>query len=66
MADALRRAIAALDAHGQAAPRTGLIVCCGSVFVAADMREALAKLKPTLFATGVWVFEAASEPALLM
>ena len=46
--------------------RTGLIVCCGSVFVAADMREALAKLKPTLFATGDWVFEAASEPALLM
>ena len=44
----------------------GLVVCCGSVFVAADMRQALAANEPTLFREGDWVFEHAGEPALLM
>ena len=62
MGDALARAIVAVDAP----TRGGLVVCCGSVFVAADMREVLAEKQPSLFAHGDWVFDAAAEPALLM
>ena len=36
--------------------RVGVVLCCGSVFVAADMREALAERQPDVFASGDWVF----------
>ena len=42
------------------------MLCCGSVFVAADMREALAQQEPRLFGGADWVFEGGNEPPLLM
>ena len=64
MKGALEVATAALSDRGS--PQGGLVLCCGSVFVAAEMREALAALKPALFSPEDWVFEQAAEPALLM
>ena len=47
--------------------RQAVVLCTGSVFVVADMREALAAAEPSLFADNDWVFEGGSrEPALLM
>lgn len=43
-----------------------VVICCGSVFVAADMREAVAAKEPSLFSADDWVFEQANEPPLLM
>ena len=43
-----------------------VVLCCGSVFVAADMRAALAREEPALFAQADWVFEESGEPPLLM
>ena len=57
---------AAQALHQSAAGTPGLVVCCGSVFVAAEMRETLATLRPSHFAPDDWVFERAAEPALLM
>ena len=54
---------------GQAAssgPAPGLVICCGSVFVAADMRQDLFDLHPDLFKSSDWVHERMKEPALLM
>ena len=65
MVDALHLAAGTLPAPSQGSP-SGLVVCCGSVFVAADMRAALAELEPSLFAAGDWVFEQRNEPHLLM
>ena len=63
MREALQQATAALAGdHGQ----DGRVLCCGSVFVAADMRAMLAREQPQLFATDDWVFDEAGEPALLM
>lgn len=44
----------------------GTVLCCGSVFVVADMRAALAAKAPTLFRKDDWAFEEAGEPPLLM
>ena len=44
----------------------GTVLCFGSVFVAAAMREALAKIEPALFQEDDWVFEGAKEPPLVM
>ena len=41
------------------------MLCCGSVFVAADMRAALAGLQPDLFAPDDWVHEQATEVMLM-
>lgn len=62
MIDALHLASAALRSQSS----NGLILCCGSVFVAADMRAALAELEPQLFAAHDFVFEQHGEPHLLM
>ena len=43
-----------------------LVLCCGSVFVAADMRAALAEAEAALFPETDWVFEHKGEPHLLM
>ena len=43
-----------------------VVLCCGSVFVAADMRAALAREEPALFAQADWAFEESGEPPLLM
>ena len=53
-----------LFASGQAYSNE-LVLCCGSVFVAAEMREALARAEPALFAASDWVFQD-SEPPLVM
>ena len=45
---------------------SGTVLCFGSVFVAAAMREALAKIEPALFQEDDWVFEGAKEPPLVM
>jgi dihydrofolate synthase/folylpolyglutamate synthase len=42
-----------------------LVLCCGSVFVAAEMREALARAEPTLFSRDDWAHEE-PEPPLVM
>ena len=60
-----------LDALGLAArtlrdEERGIVLCCGSVFVAADMRAALAADQPELFQPDDWAFDEANEPALLM
>ena len=64
MTDALHVAADALPAASTSSP--ALVVCCGSVFVAADMRLALADLQPSLFTADDWVHEQRGEPALLM
>ena len=63
-AAALRQAAAAADPPPQ--KQMGTVLCFGSVFVAAAMREALAKLEPALFDDDDWVFEGAKEPPLVM
>ena len=50
----------------QASPAEGLVVCCGSVFVVSDMRQALCEMQPDLFDKSDWAMEAKNEPALLM
>ena len=45
---------------------SGVVLCCGSVFVAADMRSMLAKAQPDLFQADDWAFQEAAEPPLLM
>ena len=65
MLDALDLAASAISAEAED-EADALVLCCGSVFVAADMRAALALKQPELFATADWVFEQAAEPALLM
>jgi folylpolyglutamate synthase/dihydropteroate synthase len=71
MEEALTQAAAALRQAADAADpppqkRMGTVLCFGSVFVAAAMREALAKLEPALFQEDDWVFEGAKEPPLVM
>lgn len=61
MLEALHLAAAALGGADD-----GVVLCCGSVFVAADMRGALAKEHPALFRADDWAFEECNEPALLM
>ena len=60
MAEAVERAAAILRAAPRGPPlgagASGVVLCCGSVFVAADMREALAERQPDVFASGDWVF----------
>mmetsp|Transcript_87526 Transcript_87526/g.245843 ORF Transcript_87526/g.245843 Transcript_87526/m.245843 type:complete len:478 (-) Transcript_87526:37-1470(-) len=63
MLDALRLAATALAERSGGVG--GVVLCCGSVFVAADMRAALAAEEPTLFAATDWVFAGNSEPALM-
>ena len=65
MLDALDLAASAISAEAED-EADALVLCCGSVFVAADMRAALALKQPELLATADWVFEQAAEPALLM
>lgn len=43
-----------------------VVLCCGSVFVAASMREAIARAEPELFPPADWVHDAADEPPLVM
>ncbi|KAL3899464.1 MAG: hypothetical protein SGPRY_012636, partial [Prymnesium sp.] len=50
--------------HSQSS--NGIVLCCGSVFVAADMRAALAEVEPGLFVPADSVFESCAEPHLLM
>ena len=71
MEEALTQAAAALRQAADAADpppqkQMGTVLCFGSVFVAAAMREALAKLEPALFQEDDWVFEGAKEPPLVM
>ena len=51
---------------GLAPAGRSLVVCCGSVFVAADMRAEVARAEPALFPPTDWVFEEGGEPPLLM
>lgn len=59
--EALRLAAAPLQEQPGA-----VVLCCGSVFVAAEMRAELAQTEPALFDPSDWVFEEAGEPPLLM
>lgn len=65
-------ALSMLAALGQAgsllaaAGGAGTVLCCGSVFVVADMRAALAAQQPKLFRKDDWAFDEAGEPPLLM
>ena len=61
MAEALELAAAPLQGEAGA-----VVVCCGSVFVAADMRAEVARADPALFQPTDWVFEEGGEPPLLM
>ena len=61
MAEALELAAAPLQGEAGA-----VVVCCGSVFVAADMRAEVARAEPALFPPTDWVFEEGGEPPLLM
>ena len=61
MYDALEVAAAAL--RGLPNP---IVLCCGSVFVAADMRSALAVRDSTVLRPDDWAFEECNEPPLLM
>ena len=61
MAEALELAAAPLRGEAGA-----VVVCCGSVFVAADMRAEVARAEPALFPPTDWVFEEGGEPPLLM
>jgi len=61
MAEALELAAAPLQGETGA-----VVVCCGSVFVAADMRAEVARAEPALFAPTDWVFEEGGKPPLLM
>ena len=61
MAEALE--LAATPLQGEAG---AVVVCCGSVFVAADMRAEVARADPALFPPTDWVFEEGGEPPLLM
>ena len=61
MAEALELAAAPLRGEAGA-----VVVCCGSVFVAADMRAEVARADPALFPPTDWVFEEGGEPPLLM
>jgi dihydrofolate synthase/folylpolyglutamate synthase len=62
MLDALGLAVEALGAEGHSA---SLVVCCGSVFVAAEMRQALARAEPALLGKDDWAHED-PEPQLVM
>ena len=62
MLEALEAAARALGTHANG----GTVLCCGSVFVVADMRAALAKQQPSLFRPDDWAFDEAGEPPLLM
>ena len=62
MLEALEAAARALGTHANG----GTVLCCGSVFVVADMRAALAKQQPRLFRPDDWAFDEAGEPPLLM
>lgn len=62
MLEALQLASASLHSDR----RGGVVLCCGSVFVAADMRATLADVEPELFDPADWVFENRNEPHLLM
>jgi dihydrofolate synthase/folylpolyglutamate synthase len=64
MLEALEKAGAALHGAG-ATGGEGLVVCCGSVFVAADMRYAVATQQRDLFAEEDWVWEQGSEAMLM-
>lgn len=64
MLEGLQLAAEALGAEG--CPASGqLVLCCGSVFVAAEMREALARAEPALLAEDDWAHEE-PEPPLVM
>jgi len=56
----------ARESEADAEDPSGVILCCGSVFVASDMRADLAQEYPALFGTTDWVHEHSGEPALLM
>ena len=62
MLEALEAAARALVTHANG----GTVLCCGSVFVVADMRAALARQQPRLFRLDDWAFDEAGEPPLLM
>ena len=69
MLEALQLAAAALphkngEEHMESG--SGVILCCGSSYVAADMREALATVEPMLFARSDWVHLHAGEPQGLL
>ena len=77
MTEALRLAASSLQGGQAKRPRegeggcdvevdSGVVLCCGSVFVASDMRAAIAQEEPQLFAPSDWVHEHCGEPALLM
>ena len=73
MTEAVRVAAQSLRGNPGKRPRDeenvepgGVVLCCGSVFVAADMRAALAQEEPELFSSVDWVHEQGGEPALLM
>lgn len=54
---------AALDLAVSITPANGIVVGTGSVFVAAELREAWAERYPQAFESNDWVFEVVHEPA---
>lgn len=56
---------AAIAAANELTPPGGLLVGSGSVFVAAELREAWNSLHPGLFPADDWVHTAAGEPVLV-
>ena len=55
----------AIALAGEMTPPDGLLVGSGSVFVAADLREAWNRLHPGAFPADDWVHAAAGEPVLV-
>jgi len=55
----------AIAAAGALTPAGGLLVGSGSVFVAAELREAWNLLHPAVFPADDWVHAAAGEPVLV-
>jgi len=64
--DAAESMSEALSVSARAVGSDGVVLCCGSVFVAAALREELAAKQPDCFPQDDWVFEQAGEPPLLM
>ena len=56
----------ALGISARSAGSGGHVLCCGSVFVAAALREELAASQPGCFPEGDWAYEQSGEPPLLM
>src|SRR5690606_764527 len=56
--------VAAIELAGDLTPPHGLIVGTGSVFVAAELREAWNVRHPGLFPPDDWVHEVAAEPLI--